>query len=304
VKLSVIVLLCGVGAALLAFVISASRGIEADPVDPAAPEKAVRRSIFRHPRVARFLRARMDRKTAGGFLLTASFLVLFAVAITVGLLLDAINDHSWLANADKSVAEWGSHNGRSETIDVLKWVTQLGSTLVITAALLLTAIGDYIRRRSAEVFAFVAAIGIGELLLSNVLKQIVSRQRPAVLHLVVANGYSFPSGHTCAAAAGWSAIALVLGRDRPKVVRAALAAVAALIAVSVAASRALLGVHWLTDVIGGLAVGWGWFMIVAIIFGGRAQRLGDPVAATAAGVTANPAESAERIEDRSEHPVR
>ena len=284
-KLSIIVLLCGVSAALLAFALSASRRVEVDPVDPSVPERAVRRSILRHPRVARFLRARMDRKTAGGFLLTASFLVLFAAAIVVGLLLDSINDHSWLASADKSVADWGSRNGRSETIDVLKWVTQLGSTVVVTAALLLTAIVDYIRRRSAEVFAFVAAIGLGELLLNNVLKQIVSRERPNVLHLVVARGYSFPSGHTCAAAAAWSAIALVLGRDRPKAVRAALAGLASLIAVSVAASRALLGVHWLTDVIGGLAVGWAWFMIVAIVFGGRAQRLGDPVADTAVGVT-------------------
>jgi membrane-associated phospholipid phosphatase len=303
VKLSVIVLMCGLGAALVAFVISAARGIDADAVDPSAPERAVRRSILRHPRVARFLRARMNRKTAGGFLLTASFLVLFTVAIVVGLLLDAINAHSWLASADKSVAEWGSRNGRSETIDVLKWVTQLGSTLVITAALVVTAIADYIRRRSAEVFAFVGAVGIGELILNNVLKLIVSRERPAVLHLVVAHGYSFPSGHTCAAAAGWSAIALVLGRDRPKAVRAALAGMAALVAVSVAASRALLGVHWLSDVIGGLAVGWGWFMIVAIIFGGRAQRLGDPVATTAAGTTASPADSADRMDDRTEQPV-
>ena len=55
------------------------------------------------------------------------------------------------------------------------------------------------------------------------------------------------------------------------------------IAVAVAASRALLGVHWLTDVIGGLAVGWGWFLLVAIAFGGRAQRLGDPVTDQPAG---------------------
>ena len=40
-------------------------------------------------------------------------------------------------------------------------------------------------------------------------------------------------------------------------------------AVVVAASRALLGVHWLTDVIAGLALGWGWFLLCALAFGGR-----------------------------------
>ena len=297
--LSLIVLLCGIGAALIAFAISASRSIHIDPVDPAVPELAVRRSIFRHPRVERFLRARMDRKTAGGFLLTISFLILFAVALALGLLLDAINDHSWLANADKSVAKWGSEHGRSDTVGLLKWTTQLGSTMVISAALILTAIIDYVRRRSREVFLFVAAIGLGQLILANVLKVIVSRNRPPDLqHLVVVHGYSFPSGHATAAASVWMAVALVFGRDRPKLVRALLASAAVLIAVSVAASRALLGVHWLTDVIAGLALGWGWFMIVAIIFGGRAQRLGDPVSDQAAGVQSSVAE-AERLPDHA-----
>jgi len=282
--LSLIVLLFGVGAALIAFAISASRRIQVDPVDPAVPEQAVRRSIFRHPRVERFLRDRMDRKAAGGFLLTASLLTLFAVALILGFLLDAINTHSGLAAADKSVAKWGSEHGRSETIDVLKWTTQLGSTVVISAALVITAVIDYLRRRSKEVFLFVAAIGLGQLALANVLKVIVRRDRPPDLqHLVVVHGYSFPSGHATAAASVWLAIALVFGRDRSKFVRALLAGAAALIAISVATSRALLGVHWLTDVVAGLALGWGWFMIVAIIFGGRAQRLGDPVADHAAG---------------------
>ena len=46
-----------------------------------------------------------------------------------------------------------------------------------------------------------------------------------------------------------------------------------------AASRALLGVHWLTDVVAGLVVGWGWFLLSALAFGGRFQRLGDPARA-------------------------
>jgi membrane-associated phospholipid phosphatase len=285
---ALVVFLCGVAAALIAFAISASRTIEADPVDPAKAEQAVRRSLWHHPKIDRFLHERIDRKTAGGFLLTASVVVLFVVSIFVGVVLDMIDNHSGIAAADKSVAEWGLRNGSTTTAHVMKWITQLGSTPVIVAVLLLTACFDYYRRHSREVFAFVAAVGLGELLLNNLLKIVVHRDRPALQqHLVSAHGYSFPSGHTMAAASAWLAVALVLGRDRSRRARALLAGGAALIAVSVAASRALLGVHWLTDVVAGLAIGWGWFMIVAIIFGGRAQRLGDPVSDRPQGVTAS-----------------
>jgi len=34
----------------------------------------------------------------------------------------------------------------------------------------------------------------------------------------------------------------------------------------------LLDLHWLSDVIGGLALGWAWFALCAVIFGGRLLR--------------------------------
>ena len=140
-------------------------------------------------------------------------------------------------------------------------------------------------------------MGVGQLLINNVLKLIVDRDRPAVMQLVETSGSSFPSGHSTAAAAAWAAVALVLGRDRGRVTRAWLAAGAVIIAVAVATSRALLGVHWVTDVVGGLALGWGWFLIVAIVFGGRAQRLGDPVTARpeGVGVSGEPAQGGRRV---------
>jgi len=134
------------------------------------------------------------------------------------------------------------------------------------------------------VVLFAAAVLGGEKILVNGLKGIINRDRPDVLHLVEAVGSSFPSGHAGAAAAVWPAVALILGRTARRPVRAVFAGVAVLIAVAVAASRALLGVHWLTDVVAGGVIGYGWFVIVAVVFGGRAQRLGDPVTAHPVGI--------------------
>jgi membrane-associated phospholipid phosphatase len=148
---------------------------------------------------------------------------------------------------------------------------------VVLVALVVVGVYDFLRHRNRDVLLFLAVVGLGEWALNNGLKMLVSRERPDIFRLVAASGSSFPSGHSAAAAAGAAAVALVLGRDRHRRTRAGLAAGAALVAVAVATSRALLGVHWLTDVIAGVAVGWGWFLLVAIMFGGRLQVLGAPV---------------------------
>jgi membrane-associated phospholipid phosphatase len=163
-------------------------------------------------------------------------------------------------------------------------ITHLGGTWVVIGALAAASVADWLRRRNVEVFVFAAVVIVGEKLIINGMKWLVDRERPDVMWLVSWSGASFPSGHTAAAAAAWPAVALILGRGRSRRTRALLAAGAALISVAVAASRALLGVHWLTDVLAGLVIGWGWFLIVAIAFGGRAQRLGDPATARPRGV--------------------
>jgi undecaprenyl-diphosphatase len=151
-------------------------------------------------------------------------------------------------------------------------ITYLGDTVVVVAAMLVAGLIDFLRNHRAEVFAFLAAVIIGEKLVVNGLKEIIDRGRLDVLQLVGWDGPAFPSGHAAATAAAWPAIALVLGRRYPRPLRALLAAGAALIAIAVATSRALLGVHWFTDVVAGVAIGYGWFLICAVVFGGRAQR--------------------------------
>ena len=117
----------------------------------------------------------------------------------------------------------------------------------------------------------------GQFLLSNGIKWIVDRARPTISPLTGFAGTSFPSGHAVAAAATWACVAFLLGRRRHRPGRAVLFGGAVAIAVAVAATRVALGVHWTTDVVAGLFVGWTWFALCAIAFGGRVMHFGQPV---------------------------
>jgi undecaprenyl-diphosphatase len=101
-------------------------------------------------------------------------------------------------------------------------------------------------------------------LLNSALKRIVDRDRPDVVHLVEAAGTSFPSGHSAASASCWLAVALVARRWSP---RTGWVIVALGLACIVALSRTMLGVHYVTDVVAGLVVGWSWCLLWAIVLG-------------------------------------
>ena len=122
---------------------------------------------------------------------------------------------------------------------------------------------------------------VGDKFLTEAIKQLVDRVRPHLNPIAATLGPSFPSGHASTAAALWAAAALVAGRWWGRRAWPGLAALAVAIAVGVAASRVFLDVHWLTDVIAGLALGWAWFAACAVAFAGRILRLG--VVRTAAG---------------------
>jgi undecaprenyl-diphosphatase len=115
---------------------------------------------------------------------------------------------------------------------------------------------------------------LGDKLITTAVKELADRARPTLNPIAETLGPSFPSGHSSTAAAFFAGAALVLGRARPRRARAAIAGVAVGLAVAVAASRVLLGVHWLSDVVAGLALGWAWFALCSIAFGGRMLRFG------------------------------
>ncbi len=171
---------------------------------------------------------------------------------------------------------------------MLEAITQLGATGWLLLVMAVIGVIEAWHFRKVAVLGYLAAVGIGVSLINNGLKHIVERERPNELRLTSVSGFSFPSGHTAAAAACWAAIALVVARRWSRPGRRAAAVAVFVITLLVAASRVLLGVHWLTDVIAGALTGWTWFILVTLIFGGRILRFGEPAERVADG-TATPA---------------
>jgi undecaprenyl-diphosphatase len=223
--------------------------------------------------------ARLDPKTETGLLLVLALVVLVIGGVILGALGLLVRSNSSLLRIDKSVAPWGEDHMTSFAQTMLDFVTSFGSTGVIVGFTIGVFVVEMIRRPSRWLPLFLIAVTIGQTIMSTQIKNLLDRVRPTANPIAHTLGPSFPSGHTTGAAACFAAFALVLGRGRSRNVQSLLAGGAVFIAIAVAASRVLLGVHWLSDVIGGLALGWGWFALCSIAFGGRMLRLGAPIEA-------------------------
>jgi membrane-associated phospholipid phosphatase len=237
---------------------------------------AISREVHRQGRLSRFFRARVDPAAITGLALTVALAVVVIGAGALGVLLYIVRAHTGPAGIDRSLAVWGAAHATGLSTAVLRVVTQLGATVTVVAAIVLAGVWEYRRVPSRAVPLFLALVVVGQNVVSNLIKLGVDRVRPALDPLTLTSGSSFPSGHATAAAACYAAIALLAGRRRSPRTRSVLAGAATAIAVAVATSRVLLGVHWLTDVLAGLALGWGWFALCSIAFGGRMLRFGSP----------------------------
>jgi membrane-associated phospholipid phosphatase len=260
----------------LAFAFAVRRHPEFDPAS-ARLATAVAHRVERggRTRVSR----RLDPETETGLLLTLVLVGLVVCGAVLGVLALLVRSNSGLLRIDRSVAPWGEQHMTAFAQWMVDFVTSFGSTSFIVAATLVVFIGEMVRRPSRWLPVFLATVAIGQMLLSTEIKELLDRVRPTVNPIARTLGPAFPSGHTTGAAACFAAFALVLGRGRTRNTQAALAGAAVFVACAVAASRVLLGVHWLTDVLAGLALGWGWFALCSIAFGGRLLRFGAPVEA-------------------------
>jgi membrane-associated phospholipid phosphatase len=227
------------------------------------------------PHVARVgLARRLDPGAATGLALTLALVLLIGGGLVLAVLAFVIRSDPDAIGLDAAAADWGDDEATSFTADVLNAITKVGAPGSIVVLAIVLGVVETVRTRSKWVIPFLFLVVAGNGTITTTIKNLADRVRPTLNPVAETLGPSFPSGHSSWSAAFFAAAALLLARGRGRRTRIVLSGVAAAAAVTIAATRVLLDVHWLSDVVAGLALGWAWFAVCAIAFGGRLLEFG------------------------------
>ena len=209
----------------------------------------------------------MSRRISWG---AAAVVLLFCF----GELLREVTSHGGLAN---TVDPWLANAVAAHRIGWLAMVfsvlTWLGSSVFLVPLGIVVAGWLWQTHRTLRPAVNLAlAIG-GAAALYDVIKPLVGRMRPpaALQYGGPDTDFAFPSGHATQSASFYAMLVVVLATWMWPYRRVLLSLAAVTMVAIVAAARIYLGVHWLTDVLAGLALGLAWFSILMAFMAGASS---------------------------------
>ncbi|MDB5069534.1 MAG: phosphoesterase PA-phosphatase related protein [Candidatus Eremiobacteraeota bacterium] len=191
---------------------------------------------------------------------TALRLAVAAACVVIAITLAHEVHEGQPIGADTAIME-AMHRHATPALDALAHgLTSMGNPIPLTVITVCAAavLAAYGRRREAVMLV----IGvIAATLLDTALKEVFERVRPHLWPRAPVAGDSFPSGHALTSPVAFGAMAVFAGRLLPRYART-FTVIAALLVAGIAWSRVYIGVHWPTDVIAGVSIGYLCLMVL------------------------------------------
>ncbi len=215
--------------------------------------------------------------------------VLVASAIGFAVLaVLAVFDEGALLAIDEPIQRWIVDHRVAWLDGVMKAVTFLGSRYAVGVLVLAVAIWTYRAGKCRVTLLILVLAFILNPVVEFAFKElIIERTRPQLASIALGRGASFPSGHVLVAVGFYAMLpAMVAETHRRYRLQLTAAIGAGVLIVAIGVSRVYVGVHWFTDVVGGIFLG---SVIVLATYGAlrghrldptRCRPLEDPDAAT------------------------
>jgi membrane protein DedA with SNARE-associated domain/membrane-associated phospholipid phosphatase len=225
----------------------------------------INRSLSSHiPRTWKFVRRRLSAGEWYGLSLTIGLILFILALFSFGEIAEDVIDKETLFHFDLRIQRLVEGVISPRATEFMVDITNFGGvylviTIIVVVLTYLLYKGDWWR-----VFTFFLAAGLGEILLT-LLKLSFHRPRPAH-HLTVVHGYSFPSGHAFTAMIVYGFLIYMTWQwSKDKVLAFMISFLLIFLIVFIGISRIYLEVHWLTDVLGGYAMGLAWLALSVVI---------------------------------------
>ena len=194
-----------------------------------------------------------------GLHLTIGLLVVLAAGWWFGDIAEDVSRNAATRLLDERVASWFHEHAPPAVTQIARVVTFFGSVGFVAAVASGVAIVLIVRKSWSQLLALTLAVGGGSLL-NILLKHFFHRQRPVLENpLLTLSSFGFPSGHTMGSTLFYGMLAIFVAQSvRTWRWRAFTFWIAALAVTLIGLSRIYLGAHYLTDVLGAIAVGLAW----------------------------------------------
>jgi membrane protein DedA with SNARE-associated domain/membrane-associated phospholipid phosphatase len=216
----------------------------------------------RFPRQMAWARRRLAAGDPRGFWLTFTVAAGALAAWAFGAITQDVVAPDELALRDPHLAAWVADHRTDWLTAAAKAAAWPGSDAVIVPLAMLAVAVLASRRDGRPVIRLALAVG-GSVALYSIVQPLVGRSRPPIaLWIGQYAGPAFPSGPATQAIACYGMLAVILAAGRPAHRQALLWTGAAAATVAVGASGIYLGANWLTDVLGGWALGAMWVTLV------------------------------------------
>ena len=194
-------------------------------------------------------------------------LIIVVVGINVFVGLTNTLNSDLIAKYDAAVTKYVISFRTPLLNKILQFITNLGDLYGYIIVTTICSLFFYFKFKNWRYVAQLVFVIIISGLSNLALKEVINRARPTAEHLVSVETLSYPSGHAMSATAFYGfLIYLCYFLDINKWLKGGIIILCSFLIVSIGISRIYLGVHFPSDIAGGIIAGTIWVMFCVLVF--------------------------------------